>query len=148
MFNIGIEGRGQNHRESKGKWRTNSPYKSISIYLLFIYIFVFPVELLIGKERAAEVEQATLKIFQRAQAYASERGILLADTKLEFGIDSENRLILADEVLTPDSSRFWNRETYKEGQPQERYIVFLCQIRRIIISPTYTCSCLYLSNIS
>ena len=62
-----------------------------------------------------------MKIFQRAQAYAFEKGILLADTKLEFGIDPENRLILADEVLTPDSSRFWNRDIYKEGQPQERY---------------------------
>jgi phosphoribosylaminoimidazole-succinocarboxamide synthase len=77
---------------------------------------------LIGKERATEMELAALSIYQRAQEYAHKRGVIIADTKMEFGIDSQGQMVLGDEVLTPDSSRFWNLDSYTANRPQERYI--------------------------
>lgn len=73
------------------------------------------VERLIGKTRASEVRETTLKIYQRARAFAKERGIIIADTKFEFGIDNAGKLTLMDEILTPDSSRFWPAEDWKPG---------------------------------
>lgn len=70
----------------------------------------------IGSERAEELRQLTLQIYRRAAAYAEARGLILADTKLEFGCLPDGRLLLIDEVLTPDSSRFWAKETYAPGQ--------------------------------
>lgn len=69
----------------------------------------------IGGELAEQVRDATLAIYRHAAAYALERGILLADTKLEFGLDAEGRLVVMDEMLTPDSSRFWPADRYAVG---------------------------------
>jgi len=75
---------------------------------------------LIGGELAGRLCDLTLQVYQRAAEYAETRGILIADTKFEFGfVDGE--LVLADEVLTPDSSRFWPRETYQPGGAQPSY---------------------------
>jgi phosphoribosylaminoimidazole-succinocarboxamide synthase len=70
---------------------------------------------LVGEHRYREVEAASIALYERAAAAALERGIILADTKFEFGIDSDGALVVADEVLTPDSSRFWPAESYAPG---------------------------------
>jgi phosphoribosylaminoimidazole-succinocarboxamide synthase len=70
---------------------------------------------LIGAERAAEVRRVALQLYAEAAAYALTRGIVIADTKFEFGLDEQDRLTLMDEVLTPDSSRFWPVEGWREG---------------------------------
>jgi len=70
---------------------------------------------LLGAERAAEVREVSLKLYQQAAEYAAERGIIIADTKFEFGLDEEDNLVLIDEVLTPDSSRFWPADQYQVG---------------------------------
>jgi phosphoribosylaminoimidazole-succinocarboxamide synthase len=75
----------------------------------------------LGKEQADELERLTLAIFRRATTMAAERGILLADTKFEFGRDRQGTLRLADEVLTPDSSRFWPADDWTPGKPQPSY---------------------------
>ncbi len=72
-------------------------------------------EALIGRELAEQVRDMTLTIYLEAVAYARERGIIIADTKLEFGLDEAGRLVLIDEVLTPDSSRFWPADSYRVG---------------------------------
>ena len=69
----------------------------------------------VGRELAEQVRSATLAIYQFAAAYAAERGILIADTKLEFGTDAEGTLYVMDEMLTPDSSRFWPADQYRVG---------------------------------
>jgi phosphoribosylaminoimidazole-succinocarboxamide synthase len=76
---------------------------------------------LVGKSRFAEVERVSLELYRFASAYAAERGVLIADTKFEFGLDEEGRLVLADEALTPDSSRFWPADSYRPGGPQPSY---------------------------
>ncbi|MCF6523587.1 phosphoribosylaminoimidazolesuccinocarboxamide synthase [Streptomyces sp. JJ36] len=75
----------------------------------------------VGAETAAQLRQATLAIYHRARDVARERGIVLADTKFEFGFDAEERLVLADEVLTPDSSRFWPADAWRPGRPQPSF---------------------------
>jgi phosphoribosylaminoimidazole-succinocarboxamide synthase len=75
----------------------------------------------LGKAQAEELERLTLAIFRRATSMAAERGILLADTKFEFGRDRTGTLRLADEVLTPDSSRFWPLDDWTPGKPQPSY---------------------------
>ncbi len=70
---------------------------------------------LVGTDTAKELRDRTLDVYSRAAAYAESRGIILADTKLEWGRLPTGELILIDEVLTPDSSRFWPRDTYKQG---------------------------------
>ncbi|MET7990176.1 phosphoribosylaminoimidazolesuccinocarboxamide synthase [Amycolatopsis sp. NPDC005232] len=75
----------------------------------------------IGLARATEVRDATLAIYRRGAEFAAERGILLADTKFEFGLDAEGRLVLADEVLTPDSSRYWPADGYEPGHAQPSF---------------------------
>ncbi len=70
---------------------------------------------LIGRELAARVEAVSLEIYRFACTYARSRGIIIADTKFEFGLDEEGQLYLIDEVLTPDSSRFWPAATYAAG---------------------------------
>jgi len=70
---------------------------------------------LVGDQLAARVRDLSIQIYERAASYALERGIIIADTKFEFGLDHEGRLYLIDEVLTPDSSRFWPVESYKVG---------------------------------
>ena len=69
---------------------------------------------------AERLRTLTLAIYSKAAAYAETRGVIIADTKFEFGLIGDT-LTLADEVLTPDSSRFWPRETYKPGGPQPSY---------------------------
>ena len=70
---------------------------------------------LIGKELATQVKDISIKIYERAAAFALERGIIIADTKFEFGLDNNGNLHIIDEILTPDSSRFWPVDEYKIG---------------------------------
>jgi phosphoribosylaminoimidazole-succinocarboxamide synthase len=75
----------------------------------------------IGRERAEEVRDATLEIYARGAEHAAKQGILLADTKFEFGVDAAGQLVLADEVMTPDSSRYWPADTYQPGRSQPSF---------------------------
>ena len=72
-------------------------------------------ESLIGEELAKRVKEISINIYKRAFDYAISRGIIIADTKFEFGLDDEENLYLIDEILTPDSSRFWPKDSYKVG---------------------------------
>jgi phosphoribosylaminoimidazole-succinocarboxamide synthase len=73
---------------------------------------------LVGAETAAQLQRLTLEVYRRGAAIAADRGIIVADTKLEFGRAPDGTLVLADEVLTPDSSRFWPADEYEPGRPQ------------------------------
>ncbi|MFD3919718.1 phosphoribosylaminoimidazolesuccinocarboxamide synthase [Streptomyces sp. NPDC058595] len=75
----------------------------------------------VGAETAALLRRTTLDVYGRARDIARDRGIILADTKFEFGFDTDDRLVLADEVLTPDSSRFWPAATWEPGHAQPSY---------------------------
>ena len=70
---------------------------------------------LVGQDIAEQVRDVSLHIYKEAAAYARERGIIIADTKFEFGLDENGNLVLIDEALTPDSSRFWPADTYRPG---------------------------------
>ena len=72
-------------------------------------------EVIIGAELAAKVRDTAIKLYTTAVEYAATRGIIIADTKFEFGLDEDGTLTLMDEVLTPDSSRFWPADSYAEG---------------------------------
>jgi len=86
---------------------------------------------LVGAEHAAALRDLSLEIYRRAAATAEARGLILADTKFEFGLDAEGVLTLADEVLTPDSSRYWDAEAWRTGAtPAERMASFDKQIVR------------------
>ncbi len=74
-----------------------------------------------GAQRAEALRQATLDIYSRGAEIAAERGIILADTKFEFGLGDDGELVLADEVLTPDSSRYWEAATYRPGEVQPSF---------------------------
>ncbi|MGW0896716.1 phosphoribosylaminoimidazolesuccinocarboxamide synthase [Streptomyces goshikiensis] len=74
-----------------------------------------------GAETAALLRQTTLAVYGRARDIARERGIILADTKFEFGFDKDGRLVAGDEVLTPDSSRFWPADQWEPGRAQPSY---------------------------
>ena len=71
---------------------------------------------MVGEDRAAELRDLTLKTYSQAAEHALTKGIIIADTKFEFGADDEGRLVLADEVFTPDSSRYWPADSYTEGR--------------------------------
>ena len=75
----------------------------------------------LGEERAEQLRRATVEIFACAQELAAQRGIILADTKFEFGLDADGELVLGDEVLTPDSSRYWPADSYAEGKVQPSF---------------------------
>jgi len=75
---------------------------------------------LIGRERAEQIKTISISIYRRASEMAEKKGIIVADTKFEFGI-SEERTLLIDEVLTPDSSRFWPRDEHRPGGPQKSF---------------------------
>ncbi len=75
----------------------------------------------IGEDRARQVRDAALSIYAMARDYAAERGIIIADTKFEFGVDAAGTLHLIDEVLTPDSSRFWPADRYAQGTSPESF---------------------------
>ena len=76
---------------------------------------------LAGADLAEQVRDATLRLYKHAAAYAAERGILLADTKFEFGTDEDGRLYVMDEMLTPDSSRYWPADEYEVGTSPPSY---------------------------
>jgi phosphoribosylaminoimidazole-succinocarboxamide synthase len=76
---------------------------------------------LAGAELAAQVRDASIRIYEFAVDHARRRGIIIADTKFEFGLDADGRLLLMDEVLTPDSSRFWPMESYAPGTSPPSY---------------------------
>jgi len=76
---------------------------------------------LVGDELFARVEQTSLELYRTAATWAAERGILLADTKLEFGLDEDGILVPGDEAFTPDSSRFWPADEYVAGRPQPSF---------------------------
>jgi phosphoribosylaminoimidazole-succinocarboxamide synthase len=73
---------------------------------------------LVGEQTASELMRITLEVYRRGAWLAAERGVIIADTKLEFGRDTDGSIVLADEVLTPDSSRFWPASQWRPGQPQ------------------------------
>jgi len=79
------------------------------------------VETMIGAALAAEVRRVAIQLYREAAAYALTRGIVIADTKFEFGLDERGVLTLMDEVLTPDSSRFWPVDSYREGTSPPSY---------------------------
>jgi phosphoribosylaminoimidazole-succinocarboxamide synthase len=79
------------------------------------------VEKTVGEKAAAALKHQTLLVYKKAEAMARERGIILADTKFEFGSLKDGTLVLADEVLTPDSSRFWAASEWKPGQTQPSF---------------------------
>jgi phosphoribosylaminoimidazole-succinocarboxamide synthase len=74
---------------------------------------------LIGRSILEKVEELSLNIFDYATKQLEQCGLILADTKFEFGLDEDNQIYLIDEVLTPDSSRYWFKDNYVEGEPQE-----------------------------
>ena len=69
----------------------------------------------VGRELAEKVRDTAIRLYQTAAEYAAKRGIIIADTKFEFGLDADGTLVLMDEALTPDSSRFWPADSYREG---------------------------------
>lgn len=76
---------------------------------------------LVGEKRAAQLRERTLQIYTQGAEHALTKGIIIADTKFEFGVDQSGELVLADEVFTPDSSRYWYADAYREGQVQPSY---------------------------
>jgi phosphoribosylaminoimidazole-succinocarboxamide synthase len=76
---------------------------------------------LVGAGRLAEVERIAIELYRVAAEYALGQGIIIADTKFELGVDAEGDLVLGDEALTPDSSRFWPADTYEPGRAQESF---------------------------
>ena len=74
-----------------------------------------------GEEYAAKLRDATIAIYKKCADYAASKGIIIADTKFEFGLDDEGNVVLADEMLTPDSSRFWPASEYVVGQGEPSY---------------------------
>jgi len=76
---------------------------------------------LLGLELAEKMKSISLAIFNKCASYALTRGVILADTKFEFGLDEDGELVLGDEVLTPDSSRFWSLDKYEVGREQESF---------------------------
>jgi phosphoribosylaminoimidazole-succinocarboxamide synthase len=76
---------------------------------------------LVGRDRLEEVQRVSLELYRYASEHALGRGIVIADTKFEFGLDSDGQLVLGDEAFTPDSSRFWPADEYAPGGPQPSY---------------------------
>jgi phosphoribosylaminoimidazole-succinocarboxamide synthase len=76
---------------------------------------------LIGEDLAGRLRDLTLEIYTRAARYAETKGIIIADTKFEFGVDERGTLTLIDEALTPDSSRFWPLDTWREGESPQSF---------------------------
>jgi len=76
---------------------------------------------LIGKDKAEKVREVTIRLYKEASDYAAKKGIIIADTKFEFGLDDKGSIVLIDEVLTADSSRFWPADSYKVGMSPPSY---------------------------
>ena len=85
-----------------------------------INVAVFHMASVLGKELTTQLERVSLRLYREAAAYAAGRGIIICDTKFEFGLRN-GQVTLIDEVLTPDSSRFWPRESYEPGHPQPSF---------------------------
>ena len=79
------------------------------------------VDKLIGNKLAQKVEAISLELYKQATEYAYDRGIIIADTKFEFGLEPDGELVLIDELFTPDSSRFWPVENYKPGASPQSF---------------------------
>ena len=79
------------------------------------------VAALVGVDNASKIEALALNLYKAAKDYAAERGVIIADTKFEFGQDESGEVVLVDEVLTPDSSRFWDANKYEVGKSQESF---------------------------
>jgi phosphoribosylaminoimidazole-succinocarboxamide synthase len=75
----------------------------------------------VGKDIASQIQEISIKLYQEASNFALTKDIIIADTKFEFGLDDQNRLVLIDEILTPDSSRFWPLDQYREGASQPSF---------------------------
>ena len=103
--------------------------KKITKYMAFVFSILIIVLAVIGyymkkdlgDELGSKIEKAALAVYKKCYEHAYKNGIIIADTKFEFGLDENGELILADEVLTPDSSRFWNLAEYKEGKSPASY---------------------------
>jgi phosphoribosylaminoimidazole-succinocarboxamide synthase len=76
---------------------------------------------LVGEERFVELERISTELYSRAAEYAAERGIIIADTKFELGLDESGTIVLGDEAFTPDSSRFWRADEFEPGGPQPSF---------------------------
>jgi len=76
---------------------------------------------IVGQDLCDRLEKTAIDLYVQAKEYAKTKGIIIADTKFEFGLDENNDIVLVDEVLTPDSSRFWNASTYEVGKSQDSY---------------------------
>jgi phosphoribosylaminoimidazole-succinocarboxamide synthase len=76
---------------------------------------------IVGAARANQLRERTLQIYGQAADHALTKGIIIADTKFEFGVDADDNVVLADEVFTPDSSRYWPADTYREGEVQPSF---------------------------
>jgi phosphoribosylaminoimidazole-succinocarboxamide synthase len=76
---------------------------------------------LVGEDRFTQIEQLSIAVYRNAADYALEHGIIIADTKFEFGLDGDGRTVIGDEVLTPDSSRFWPVDDYAPGGSPPSY---------------------------
>ena len=85
------------------------------------YITITAMKETIGAELTTQIMETSVMLYSRCYEYALQRGIIIADTKFEFGIDEDGSLVLADEIFTPDSSRFWDASTYKEGISPKSY---------------------------
>ncbi|OMH85363.1 Phosphoribosylaminoimidazole-succinocarboxamide synthase [Zancudomyces culisetae] len=85
------------------------------------YIHPDKVKDIIGEEYAKQVEEVAVQLYEEASEFAAKKGIIIADTKFEFGVDSQGKLYLIDEAFTPDCSRFWSAKDYKVGKPQLSY---------------------------
>ena len=83
---------------------------------------------LAGADLAEQVRDATLRLYKFAAAFAAERGIILADTKFEFGTDADGRLYVMDEMLTPDSSRYWPADAYEVGTSPPSYVMQIVRV--------------------
>ncbi|MDR2753445.1 MAG: phosphoribosylaminoimidazolesuccinocarboxamide synthase [Oscillospiraceae bacterium] len=86
-----------------------------------VYLPLAALDSALGQELSKNVQAICLALYQRAYDYAARQGILIADTKLEFGLDAQGNLVLADEIFTPDSSRFWDAAAYSVGTAPQSY---------------------------
>ncbi|CCH41562.1 Phosphoribosylaminoimidazole-succinocarboxamidesynthase [Wickerhamomyces ciferrii] len=84
-------------------------------------ISIEQAEKIVGKDLTEKIGKLAIDLYSKAKEYAKTKGIIIADTKFEFGLTEDNELVLVDEVLTPDSSRFWNAKNYALGESQDSY---------------------------
>ena len=76
---------------------------------------------MVGQDLAEKLRSKTIEVYKKCSEYAAKRGVIIADTKFEFGLDENGELVLGDEVLTPDSSRFWPANDYAVGRSQKSF---------------------------